>query len=212
MPIDLWSIPVSPTADVPGTVIRSNPNPQGKGLTPILSDWQQFTPHPPCAKSESRLLADYFTSMLVLSAEFHFKPVIGQRYYLYLLRDHWQLSLVEPHRWTSSDNNRDCLGCCELHSDMTWSVQPLPETELSDELLLALQAFALRLQAYLSENKGGDWLPFFERQLPYYRRLAASGLARSLRCASATSLAQVRSRLISQSPTALLASTSTVND
>lgn len=212
MPIDRWSIPVSPTAGVPGTVFESNPNPQGKGLAPILSDWQQFTPHPPSAKSESRLLADYFTSMLVLSAEFHFKPVIGQRYYLYLLRDHWQLSLIEPHRWTSGDSNRECLGCCQLHSDMTWSVQPLADTALSGTLLLALQAFAARLQVYLSENNECDWLPFFERQLPYYRRLAASGLARSLQSASAASLAQVRSRLISQSPTALLASTSTVND
>lgn len=192
-------------------MISRTPNPQGKGLTPTLSDWQQFTPRCPGEKSESRLLADYFTSMLVLSAEFHFKPVIGQDYYLYLHQGGWQLSLIEPERWTSNKPEQ-CLGRCQLHSDMTWSMQPLAGEELPEAQLSALRAFASRLQRYLSESGESEWLPFFEQQLPYYRRLAASGLARSMQNASGDTLAQVRSRLIGQSPNALLTSTTPVND
>mgnify|MGYP007079438250 CR=1 FL=1 len=64
------------------TTIKT-PNPQGKGLSTTLSDWQYFSPQQHQDRPAERLFADYFTSTLVLSAEFGFKPVINQQYYLY---------------------------------------------------------------------------------------------------------------------------------
>lgn len=157
----------------------SNSNPQGKGLVPVLGDWQQFTPRDIRATTPQRALADYFTSMLVLSAEFHFKPVIGQHYYLYYRAGRWLLSLIEPRRW-HPESAGECLGQCELHSDMTWSIEPLQNTGPALPVQQALQRFAEQLSHHVAAESGQQILPFCQASLPYYRRLAASGLARSL--------------------------------
>lgn len=179
------------------------PNPQGKGLTPVLSDWQQFSPRDICTKSPQQLLADYFASMLVLSAEFHFKPVVGQSYYLYCREGHWQLSLIEPERWTTR-NPGDCLGMCVLESDMTWSIERQPGAAIPPALKVALQHFADQLSDYVSQQTDRELLPFHQASLPYYRRLAASGLARSLSLNPSFSPRDLQLALTGALPSALL--------
>ena len=163
-----------------------NPNPQGKGQVAILNDWQSYRPVAPKPKSSAQSLADFFTSMLVLNAAFRFKPVVGQSYYLYWRNSSqhqpdWHLSLIEPGRW----GNRDagiCLGCCELHSDMTWSIAPFEEALSNQALLDALRGFAKALDHHASAATTAEaMLPEFEENLPYYKRLAASGMAHSLK-------------------------------
>ena len=159
------------------------PNPQGKGLTPLLNDWQYYRPLQARKKSPSQLFADYFTSMLVLSAEFSFKPVIGQRYYLYCKSGRWHLSLIEPERWDRQQAG-DCLGECRLHRDMTWSITPHRQAGNSSAIKSALGRFATDMDAYLKNSGSDQHLPYFAAQLPYYRRLAASGLAQSIKASS----------------------------
>ncbi|NCF74637.1 MAG: hypothetical protein GWP67_14185, partial [Gammaproteobacteria bacterium] len=80
------------------TAIARKPdgNPQGKGLNGLLLDWYQSTPRGVVAKPRRQLLAEFFTSMLVLSAAFKFRPVVGTANYLYWINDEWSLSLIAP--------------------------------------------------------------------------------------------------------------------
>ena len=168
-----------------------NPNPQGKGQVAILNDWQAFRPFAPKPKSAAQSLADFFTSMLVLNADFRFKPVVGQHYYLYW-RDSdeqnldWHLSLIEPNRWGSRDAGI-CLGRCELHADMTWSIAPFDTAFDSETFLSALQGFVEAMDKHAAAAETAEkMLPVFEENLPYYKRLAASGLAHSLKQSTPT--------------------------
>ena len=93
--------------------MKTNPNPQGKGLVPVLDAWQSLQPAAVAPKSAPRLLGDYMVSLLVLSAEFSFKPVPGKPYYLYWREGDWQLSLISPVEWGLRLPG-ECLGECQL--------------------------------------------------------------------------------------------------
>ena len=58
-------------------------NPQGKASLAILSDLQNFSPVSVKRKDIPRWLTDFFTSILVLNAQFNFKPVVNKEYYIY---------------------------------------------------------------------------------------------------------------------------------
>ncbi len=167
--------------------MQSNPNPQGKGLTPVLEEWRGAQPARITAKPPQQVLADYFTTLLVLSAEFSFKPAPGVDYFLYLRQGGWVLSLISPAEWRAGAPG-PCLGRCELQLDMTWTLEPGENLAEVPELLDALAAFQegfvdlLDGEAPLEES-----LPYYVAQLPYYRRLLAAGMAKSL--ASSMSLA-----------------------
>ena len=75
---------------------RAAPNPQGKGLVGFLLDWNYSSPREVTAKPQAQVLADYFTSLLVLSAKFKFKPTFGKNYYLYWDETCLSLSLISP--------------------------------------------------------------------------------------------------------------------
>ncbi len=154
-------------------------NPQGKGLVPILQHWWQYQPHQVQQKPAASLLSDYAISLLVLSAQFNFKPVPGQQYFLYLKRQSWHLSLIEPQRWDQRGGT--FLGRCELHRDMTWKLEPKPDFADEPELVEALQRFRKSLIEQFSEAETlQQQLPYYVAELPFYRRLAANGLATSI--------------------------------
>ena len=88
------------------------PNPQGKGLVGFLLDWDYSSPQAVVAKRPARLLADYFTSLLVLTSSFKFKPVFNKDYYLYREDDDWRLSLISPDEWDSDEKRRSFVGTC----------------------------------------------------------------------------------------------------
>ena len=160
--------------------MKTNPNPQGKGLVPVLAAWQSVQPEGVAAKSAPRLLADYLVSLLVLSAEFSFKPVPGKPYYLYWQQGQWQLSMISPGEWGQKQPG-ECLGECLLGFDMTWHLAPETGVAMSDELQEEIKQFTALFGEQLANNEAlEDTLPFYVRQLPFYRRLLATGLASSL--------------------------------
>lgn len=156
-------------------------NPQGKGLVPGLDAWRGAQPAGVEAKPARRILSDYFTSLLVLSAECAFKPCPGVEYYLYLAGQRWQLSLIAPVEWGQRAPGA-CLGQCQLRTDMTWRLEVQAGIEENPDIVDALRAFHCGFTDLLDrEGALEDNLPYFVRELPYYRRLAAAGLSSSLR-------------------------------
>ncbi len=160
---------------------HKNPNPQGKGVVAVLADWQATRPIAIQEKAPDVLLRDWFTSALVLSADFQFRPVPGQSYFLYHRRDGWRLSLIAPEEW-DSERSGACLGRCELREDMTWILEPREGLEHEEELLRELaklvEAFAEELDA--SECLA-EQVPGYRRDLPYQQRMLATALGTSLR-------------------------------
>lgn len=159
----------------------SGPNPQGKGLVGFLQDWHYSSPRGVVAKPSGRILADYFTSLLVLSAEFKFKPAFGQTYHLYRDGARWLLSLVSPDEWNTAGKRNGYVGACVLHEDSTWSIEPSDNLgtpgPVSDALADVYEGFVERLRQKSPLEAG---LPVYESHMPYYQRLFAAALSRSL--------------------------------
>ena len=170
-------------------------NPQGKGLVPALEQWQSAQPALIRRRNPRQVLADYFTTLLVLSAEFNFKPSLGSDYYLYLREGNWLLSLIGPEEWRDRLPG-PCLGRCELLPDMTWALEPSDDLAEQPLLTEALEAFHDGFLTLLDRDGSlEDNLPFYVGELPYYRRLMAAGLANSLKKSMALSgLANTDSR------------------
>ena len=165
-----------------GAVAAGTPNPQGKGLVGFLLDWEYSAPRGVVAKPKGRILSDYFTTMLILSAAFKFKPAFETDYYLYKDDDGWSLSLIGPDEWNSTAKREGFVGLCLLHRDSTWSIEPSENLKKSrpvaEAVSEAYDAFVERLD---SEQNLEAELPFYEGKLPYYQRLFAAALSRSLR-------------------------------
>ncbi|MEZ5573030.1 MAG: DUF2452 domain-containing protein [Halioglobus sp.] len=158
---------------------RKNPNPQGKGMVPILRDWGALQPGAIGQKSAAVFLRDYCLSALVLAAKFRFKPVIGKPYFLYLVDDQWSLSMIAPEEWGERLPG-EFFARCTLQADMTWDVQVCKADEASDALSTA-RGFVRSFVTALGEQSAivGN-LPYYVSGLPYYPRLLATALAASL--------------------------------
>jgi hypothetical protein len=160
---------------------HKTPNPQGKGLVPVLADWQATRPVLHERKDPQRLLRDWFASALVLSADFRFRPVVGQAYFLYHRDGRWRLSLIAPEEWRNDRGGR-CLGRCELRPDMTWSIEPLSGFEADEVLLGELSALVASFAEDLERSdRLDDVVPGYRRELPYHQRMLATALGSSLR-------------------------------
>lgn len=156
-------------------------NPQGKGVVGVLVDLQAQRNANIEAKDYSQVLADYFTSSLIYIANYHFKPVIGVDYYLYLKEGTWQLSLIEPHAWKHHSYG-DFFARCVLNEDRTWSMQTCNDWQQNITLKNAIEDLQHSfINALNSDEKFVDQLPFYQQQLNYYQRVGAYALACSLR-------------------------------
>jgi hypothetical protein len=164
-----------------GVVAGPQGNPDGKGLNGFLLDWYRTEPRGLVAKPQRQILAEFFTSMLVLSAEFKYEPTIGVTNYLYCIGGRWQLSLIGPHEW-SDERRRGYVGACVLQPDQTWTIEPSSQLRdddtLRDEVARFYEAFDTMLD---TDQTLEDILPFYVRRLPYWQRLHASALSRSIR-------------------------------
>ena len=162
---------------------KADGNPEGKGLNGFLLDWYQSEPTGVVAKPRRQLLAEFFTSMLVLSANFKYRPAIGTTNYLYWFNDEWSLSLIAPAEW-SAERRAAFAGSCVLQRDMTWTITPSDLLAESNAVSAAIgrfyDAFAEMLNTDLTLE---EILPFYVGRLPYYQRLFASALSRSMRTA-----------------------------
>lgn len=158
-----------------------NPNPQGKGLVPVLSalnDAGRSIVVPP--KQVQQVSGELFTSLFVLESRFGFKPVVGRSYWLYRRDDVFELSLLAPEQWSALVYGQ-YIGACDLHSDLTWTLM-LSDTALADTVLM--NEIATRRAEFEQELQSArcidDLLPVFKEELPFYQRVFASALAGSL--------------------------------
>lgn len=162
-------------------VLKTDGNPEGKGLNGFLLDWYQSEPRGVVAKPQRQILAEFFTTMLVLSAKFKYKPVIGVSYYLYLLNGDWSLSLIAPDEWTP-DRNDEFAGLCVLQRDMTWTIDPSDQLRKESPVSEAVGRFYDAFDEMLDTNLTlEEILPFYVGKMHYYPRLYASALSRSVR-------------------------------
>jgi hypothetical protein len=166
-----------------GAVTVRPGNPDGKGLNGFLLDWYRSEPRGVVAKPQRQVLAEYFTSMLVLSASFKYKPSIGTDNYLYLVDGGWLLSLIAPHEW-SEERREGYVGRCVLQPDMTWTITPserlAEQRTVTEAIARFYDAFEDSLDSDLTLE---EILPFYVGRMPYYQRLYASALSRSIRAA-----------------------------
>jgi hypothetical protein len=164
-----------------GLAVKADGNPEGKGLNGFLLDWYRTEPRGVVVKPRRQVLAEFFTSMLVLSARFKHKPAVGVLNYLYFVDDEWSLSLIAPDEW-SRERRAGFVGTCVLHPDMTWTITPSElvgeDNDVSAAIARFYDAFAETLDNDLTLE---EVLPFFVRRMPYWQRLHASALSRSIR-------------------------------
>ncbi len=170
----------------PGTCViarKSDANPEGKGVSGLLLDWSRTEPRAVVAKPQRQVLAELFTSMLVLSASFRYRPAIGVVSYLYWIDGEWSLSLIGPAEWSDA-RRAGFAGTCVLQRDMTWTIMPsdqlAADTPVADALGRFYEGFAAMLNTDLTLE---EILPTYVGRLAYYQRLYASALSRSLRTA-----------------------------
>lgn len=161
--------------------LKSDANPEGKGANGFLLDWYRSEPRGVVAKPRRQVLAEFFTSMLVLSAQFKYKPVVGIENYLYWIDGTWSLSLIGPDEW-SEERRAGFAGTCILQRDMTWTISPSESLAKNQPVIDAIgrfyDGFAHMLDTDLTLEQ---ILPFYASRLPYYQRLYASALSRSIR-------------------------------
>jgi hypothetical protein len=159
----------------------ANPNPQGKGLRPVLDSLNEFkqgcfVQH----KHINQISTELFTSLLILESRIRFKPVLEKPYWLYQKNGQYHLSLIHPQQWSYGQAG-DYVGECRLHTDLTWSLV------LSDEAVnnFALMASFNQRREQFDEQMSNarqleDTLPVYISSFSYYSRVLASGLAHSL--------------------------------
>ncbi len=163
--------------------MASNPNPQGKGLIPILSvlaEGREAAVHVP-PKQIDQISVELFTSLFVLESDFKFRPVPGQTYWLYQKETRFWLSKVAPEQWHESAYGR-FVGECQLHRDMTWTLE-LSESAAADKALLGYIEGKRRAldERIRSAEVLEDILPGYNEAFPFYQRTHSYALAHSLR-------------------------------
>ena len=164
-----------------GIIAKSDGNPEGKGLNGFLLDWYRTEPRGVVSKPQRQVLAEFFTSMLVLSAQFKYKPAIGVTNYLYCVDGEWSLSLIAPEEW-SQERRNGFAGTCILHDDMTWTITPSEMVGVDNDLTEAIARFYDAFVDTLDNDMTlEDILPFYVKRMPYWQRLHASALSRSIR-------------------------------
>ncbi len=160
---------------------KTGGNVDGKGLNGLLRDWRASEPNDVGAKTQHTIIAEFFTSMLILSAKFKFRPAVGTAYYLYWFNDDWSLSLIAPDEW-SDERRAGFTGMCVLQRDMTWTIAPSErlagESPASAAISRFYDAFVRKLDSDLALE---DILPTYVSGLSYFQRLHAGALGRSLR-------------------------------
>lgn len=163
--------------------MSSNPNPQGKGLVPILSvlaEGRTAANHAP-PKEIDQISVELFTSLFVLESDFKFRPVPGQTYSLYQKNGRFSLSLIAPGEWHPSAYGR-YVGECELQRDMTWTLDLSADIGEDDEILDYIREKRRALDERIQNAETlEDILPGYNESLPFFQRTHNYALAHSLR-------------------------------
>jgi hypothetical protein len=158
-----------------------NPNPQGKGIVPVLQGLQQHWLAPVVLpKQIDQIEMELFTSLFVLQSELKFNPVPGKSYWMYETDTGYRLLLVGPDEWHKPYPGR-FIGECVLQKDRTWTLM-LSDSLVDDKAFMAMiETQRIKLHSALEgAEKIDDLLPAFESSLSYYGRVMAFILGRSL--------------------------------
>ena len=164
------------------TALTAGPpgNPDGKGLSGVMLDWNRTQPRGVLAKPQRQILSELFTSMLVLSAKFRFRPRVGVPKYLYWIDGEWSLSLIAPDEW-SAERRAAFAGTCGLQHDMTWTIAPSARLAGDNPVSHAIRRFCNAFVEMLDTDLTlEEILPIYSGRIPYYQRLQASAVSRSL--------------------------------
>ncbi len=158
-----------------------NPNPQGKGLVPVLLGLQQHWQQPVLLpKQIDQIEMELFTALFVLQSEFKFSPVPDKSYWMYEAENGYRLLLVAPHEWHTPYPGR-FIGECILQQDRTWTLVLAPELAADAAFMQRVDALRGKLHSALEKaEKVEDILPGFEDALGYYGRVTAFILGKSL--------------------------------
>jgi hypothetical protein len=159
-----------------------NPNPQGKGLVPVLESLASSRALVPAvAKQINQISSELFTSMFILHSKFQFKPVAGKSYWLYQRANQFHLSLISPQEWGSDDFGL-FVGECVLQPDITWSLSLDPVAANNKVLMDYIKNKQAEFEQLMQSAESVDEnLPFYIEGLPFYQRVFASALANSLK-------------------------------
>ncbi|MEQ6886683.1 DUF2452 domain-containing protein [Salicola sp. Rm-C-2C1-2] len=163
--------------------MSDNPNPQGKGLRPVLAFLEESRAPALMAqpKQIKQISLELFTSLFVLESDFKFKPVRGNSYWLYQKNGRFWLSPIRPDEWNERVYGR-YIGECELHEDMTWSLEMCEEAAADEQLMASLEQRWASFEEAMEESETvEDALPRYQGQMPFYQRAYAFALAHSLR-------------------------------
>ncbi len=164
------------------TSMNKPANPQGKGVVAVLDNLQQAKNQLQISpKNIHQISSELFTSLFILNSQILFKPTIKQTYWLYFKNDQYRLSLIAPEQWRPAQYGR-YIGACELQTDLTWTLE-LSGDCANDQIFLLEIAHQRRLleEKMQQAEKIDDVLPVYNKTLPYYSRVLASGLAYSLK-------------------------------
>lgn len=163
--------------------MTTSPNPQGKGLVPVLDGLAACRPRvavPP--KAIDQISRELFTSLFVLEASFQFRPVVGRGYWLYRSGERFRLSMVSPGEWGAGNPFGQPVGEAVLQPDMTWTLGLHPAAADDPAVTRLIAERRALLTARLEKAESLDEaMPDFEAELPFQRRALAAGLAASLR-------------------------------
>lgn len=159
----------------------SNPNPQGKGLVPLLQGLAQARqPLPVLPKQIEQIELELFTSLFVLQGELKFRPVPGQSYWMYRTISGYRLLMIGPDEWHKPYPGR-CIGECILQADGTWTLRLQAELASDTDFQREVEARRQKLHAALtSAARVEDVLPVHESSLGYQGRVLAFLLGKSL--------------------------------
>ncbi|MEM7027270.1 MAG: DUF2452 domain-containing protein [Pseudomonadota bacterium] len=162
--------------------MKKIPNPQGKGLTPLLTGLADARPNsvlPP--KQINQITNELFTSLFVLSARFEFKPVRGKSYWLYLVDNEFRLFAISPDSWSGKVPGQ-YIGECILQEDITWTIE-LDELVVNEKWfndLIDEERKRIVEQLELAKNIETA-MPAYNIKIRYYQRLLMYGLGISLK-------------------------------
>ena len=153
-------------------------NPQGKGVVALFNEW-----HAPVVVTKNRdlptLVKDYLLSLMVLSAKFKFRPVPNNDYFLYLKSGELIMTLIEPEK--SGERFGKYVGSCYIKPELTWAVEFSELSKTDSDIQIFIQNFYAGFEAHHGQNVDLlSLLPFFEESLPFYARMYANGLAKSI--------------------------------
>jgi hypothetical protein len=160
---------------------RNNPNPQGKGIVPVLQGLQQHWLQPVVLpKQIDQIEMELFTSLFVLQSELKFNPVPHKSYWMYETASGYRLLLVGPDEWHKPYPGR-FIGECVLQTDRTWTLMLSDALAEDPAFMEMIEKHRAKLhEALEGATKIEDLLPTFESSLCYYGRVMAFILGRSL--------------------------------